>query len=96
MVRLQDYSWRYASAVGGLMNTRGLMILVSINIGLAHDMVSDETFAILVAVAIVTTAAAMPIYRASLPGGQDRAGSDVATGHVPASPLVPTADQKAP
>jgi hypothetical protein len=29
-------------------------------------------FAILVAVAILTTAAAMPIYRASLPGGMDR------------------------
>ncbi|MEO3751385.1 cation:proton antiporter [Streptomyces sp. B6B3] len=96
VVRLQGYSWRYASAVGGLMNARGLMILVFINIGLAHDMVSDETFAILVAVAIVTTAAAMPIYRASLPGGQDRAGSDVApTGHVPA-PLVPAADPNAP
>lgn len=67
VVRAQGYSWRYASAVGGLMNARGLMILIFINIGLAYNLVTPEMFAILVAVAIVTTAAAMPIYRASLP-----------------------------
>ncbi len=71
VVRAQGYSWRYASAVGGLMNARGLMILVFINIGLAYDLVTSEMFAILVAVAIVTTAAAMPIYRASLPDHLD-------------------------
>jgi Kef-type K+ transport system membrane component KefB len=67
VVRAQGYSWRYASAVGGLMNARGLMILIFINIGLAYELVTPEMFAILVLVAIVTTAAAMPIYRASLP-----------------------------
>ncbi|GAB2838227.1 cation:proton antiporter [Lentzea nigeriaca] len=67
VVRAQGYSWRYASAVGGLMNARGLMILIFINIGLAYGLVTPEMFAILVAVAIITTAAAMPIYRASLP-----------------------------
>jgi Kef-type K+ transport system membrane component KefB len=67
VVRAQGYSWRYASAVGGLMNARGLMILIFINIGLAYELVTPEMFAILVAVAIVTTGAAMPIYRASLP-----------------------------
>ncbi|NGY64624.1 hypothetical protein G7043_37505 [Lentzea sp. NEAU-D13] len=67
VVRAQGYTWRYASAVGGLMNARGLMILIFINIGLAYGLVTPEMFAILVLVAIVTTAAAMPIYRASLP-----------------------------
>jgi Kef-type K+ transport system membrane component KefB len=72
VVRAQGHSWRHASAVGGLMNARGLMILVFINIGLAHGIVTPRLFAVLVAVAIVTTAAAMPIYRASLPGGMDQ------------------------
>lgn len=72
VVRAQGFSWRHASAVGGLMNARGLMILVFINIGLAHGIVTPKLFAILVAVAILTTAAAMPIYRASLPGGMDQ------------------------
>jgi K+:H+ antiporter len=72
VVRAQGFSWRYASAVGGLMNARGLMILIFINIGLAYGMVTPGLFTILVFVAIVTTAAAMPIYRASLPAGMDR------------------------
>ena len=78
VVRAQGYSWRYASAVGGLMNARGLMILIFINIGLAYGLVTPEMFAILVLVAIVTTAAAMPIYRASLPDHLE-AGADVRT-----------------
>ncbi|PSL55929.1 transporter (CPA2 family) [Saccharothrix carnea] len=77
VVRAQGFSWRYASAVGGLMNARGLMILIFINIGLAYGLVTPELFAILVAVAIVTTAAAMPIYRASLPENVERAATDV-------------------
>ncbi|MGW4111053.1 cation:proton antiporter domain-containing protein [Actinosynnema sp. NPDC004786] len=75
VVRAQGFPWRYASAVGGLMNARGLMILIFINIGLAYGLVTPELFAILVAVAIVTTAAALPIYRASLPDDMDRAGA---------------------
>ncbi|GAA1299735.1 cation:proton antiporter [Saccharothrix xinjiangensis] len=86
VVRAQGFSWRYASAVGGLMNARGLMILVFINIGLAYEMVTPELFAILVAVAIVTTAAAMPIYRASLPEGMDQE----AVGVQPVPPKVST------
>ncbi|WP_053717757.1 cation:proton antiporter [Saccharothrix sp. NRRL B-16348] len=85
VVRAQGFSWRYASAVGGLMNARGLMILIFINIGLAHDLVTPELFAILVAVAIVTTAAAMPIYRASLPESLERDTTDFIPPPVPAS-----------
>ncbi|NUT47117.1 MAG: transporter [Saccharothrix sp.] len=76
VVRAQGFPMRYASAVGGLMNARGLMILIFINIGLAYELVTPEMFAILVAVAIVTTAAAMPIYRASLPDGMDQIVTD--------------------
>ncbi|MEU3647056.1 cation:proton antiporter [Lentzea sp. NPDC034063] len=66
-VRLQGFSWRYASAVGGLMNARGLMILVFINIGLAYQLISQQLFSMLVVVAVLTTAAALPIYRLSMP-----------------------------
>lgn len=94
VVRGQGFSWRYASAVGGLMNARGLMILIFINIGLAHNMVTPELFAILVMVAIVTTAAAMPIYRASLPAGMDQNTFAVRKGEA-AAPLVATNDATA-
>ncbi|MFC8845294.1 MULTISPECIES: cation:proton antiporter [unclassified Micromonospora] len=66
-VRGQGMSWRHASAIGGLMNARGLMILVFINVGLGYHLVAPQLFSILVVVAVVTTAAAMPIYRRSLP-----------------------------
>lgn len=65
--RLQGESWRHASAIGGLMNARGLMILIFINIGLAYGLITTQVFSILVLVAVVTTAAAMPIYRRSMP-----------------------------
>ncbi|MFC9057712.1 cation:proton antiporter [Streptomyces sp. NPDC057074] len=61
------FSWREAYAVGGLMNARGLMILIFINIGLAQGMITQDVFSLLVLVAVITTAAAMPLYRWALP-----------------------------
>jgi len=66
-VRCLGFSWRHGSAVGGLMNARGLMILIFINIGLVHGLLTPELFSIMVLVAVITTAAAMPIYRRSMP-----------------------------
>lgn len=66
-VRAHGFSWRHASAVGALMNARGMMVLVFINVGLAHGLVSQKLFAILVLAAVVTTASAMPLYRISFP-----------------------------
>jgi Kef-type K+ transport system membrane component KefB len=67
VVRAAGFSAREASAIGALMNARGLMILVYITIGTAHDLVSPELFTVLVVVAIVTTAVATPLYRRSRP-----------------------------
>ncbi|MGH3843057.1 MAG: cation:proton antiporter [Pseudonocardiaceae bacterium] len=60
------FDWRAASAMGGLMNARGLMILIFINLGLAQGIIGDRLFGLLVLVAVITTAMAMPIYRATL------------------------------
>lgn len=49
------------------MNARGLMILIFINIGLAQGMITSEVFSMLVLVAVITTASAMPLYRWALP-----------------------------
>ncbi|GAA4240813.1 cation:proton antiporter [Actinomadura meridiana] len=67
------FGWRDAYAVGGLMNARGLMILIFINIGLAQGMITRELFAMLVLVAVLTTAAAVPLYRLALPERLERA-----------------------
>ncbi|MFI0411120.1 cation:proton antiporter [Actinomadura sp. 3N508] len=66
------FGWRDSCAVGGLMNARGLMILIFINIGLAQGMITRELFAMLVLVAVITTAGAVPLYRLALPERLER------------------------
>lgn len=67
-MRWMGFGRRESYAVGALMNSRGLMILIFINIGLAQGMITDELFAMLVLVAVITTAAALPLYKIALPG----------------------------
>ncbi|MYR24466.1 cation:proton antiporter, partial [Streptomyces sp. SID6137] len=66
-MRTVGFTWRESWAVGGLMNARGLMILIFINIGLAQGMITPQVFAMLVLVAVITTAGAIPLYRLALP-----------------------------
>jgi Kef-type K+ transport system membrane component KefB len=59
--RLTGMNWRDASALGILMNTRGLMELIVLNIGLDLKVISTTLFAMLVIMAVVTTLATTPI-----------------------------------
>ncbi|MDB4966977.1 MAG: Sodium/hydrogen exchanger [Myxococcales bacterium] len=59
--RLTGMGWRDASALGVLMNTRGLMELIVLNIGLELRVLSPTLFAMLVLMALVTTFATTPI-----------------------------------
>jgi Kef-type K+ transport system membrane component KefB len=59
--RITGLSWREGSALGVLMNTRGLMELIVLNIGLDMHVISPELFAMLVLMALVTTFATTPI-----------------------------------
>lgn len=59
--RLTGMPWRDASAVGILMNTRGLMELVVLNIGLDLGVVSPALFAMLVLMALATTFMTTPL-----------------------------------
>ena len=49
-------------AIGALMNARGLMELIIINIGLQKGVIGPKLFAILVIMAIVTTLMASPVF----------------------------------
>ena len=53
--------WRQSVALGVLMNTRGLMELVVLNIGLDLKIISPTLFAIFVTMALFTTLATTPI-----------------------------------
>src|SRR5205823_7070127 len=59
--RLTGLGWRDASALGVLMNTRGLMELIVLNIGLELRVLSPTLFAMLVLMALVTTFMTTPI-----------------------------------
>ena len=56
-----QHSWRDSLIVGTLMNTRGLMELVAINIGYDLGVISSEIFVMLVIMALVTTFMTSPM-----------------------------------
>lgn len=60
--RLSGESQRDAMAIGSLMNARGLMELIIINIGLQAGVIETGLFSILVLMAIVTTLLATPLF----------------------------------
>jgi Kef-type K+ transport system membrane component KefB len=60
--RLNGEDNRTALAVGTLMNARGLMELIILNIGLQRGFIGLPLFSILVLMAIVTTLMASPLF----------------------------------
>src|SRR5262249_27745593 len=61
--RYGGFSWRDSSAVGALMNTRGLAELIGLHIGLHPRVISPTLFPMLVLMALVTTFMAGPALR---------------------------------
>ena len=64
--RLSGLPWRESSALGILMNTRGLVELIVLNLGLDLGVISPTLFAMLVMMALVTTFVTSPILDAIL------------------------------
>ena len=64
--RLSGLSWRDSFAIGALMNTRGLMELVILNVGLEIGVITPTLFAMMVLMALVTTAMTSPLLTALL------------------------------
>lgn len=60
--RLAGEDNRTALGIGALMNSRGLMELIIINIGLQKGIIGPTLFAMLVLMAIVTTTMASPLF----------------------------------
>ncbi len=69
--RLTGESQRDALAIGALMNARGLMELIIINIGLAAGVILPGLFSILVLMAVITTLMATPLFNLAM---RDRVG----------------------
>jgi Kef-type K+ transport system membrane component KefB len=60
--------WRTSSAIGILMNTRGLMELIVLNIGLDLGVITPTLFAMMVLMALATTLATTPLLALLEPG----------------------------
>ena len=59
--RAAGMRWRDALSLGALMNTRGLMELVILNVGLDIGVLTPALFAMMVVMALVTTALTTPL-----------------------------------
>lgn len=72
--RSQGVAWREAGGLGALMNARGLMELILLNIGLNAHIVTQRLYTILALMAIITTFAATPLYEWIM--GANRPGTE--------------------
>jgi len=62
--RWTGLAWREAAALGVLMNTRGLMELIVLNVGLDLKLISPTLFAMMVFMAVFTTLTTAPLLTA--------------------------------
>ncbi|HXJ33944.1 MAG TPA: cation:proton antiporter [Candidatus Eisenbacteria bacterium] len=60
--RAAGEAWREAITIGVLMNARGLMELIILNIGLERGVITPTLFTIMVVMALVTTLMASPLF----------------------------------
>jgi len=68
--RARGLPWRESLTVGALVDTRGLIELVVLNIGLERNIISPTLFSMMVLMALVTTLMTTPL----LCNGQSRVG----------------------
>lgn len=92
--RILGESWHDAFSLGVLMNTRGLVELIVLNIGLQLGVLSPTLFAMLVLMALITTMMASPIlpflgYKQNSSAVASTAQQDVAPAQEQSSHLLP-------
>lgn len=87
--RAAGLPWKEAAGIGILMNTRGLMELVILNIGLDIGVISPVVFSMMVLMALVTTFMTTPllewVYPLRLIQAEAAETKATATRHVPVS-----------
>jgi Kef-type K+ transport system membrane component KefB len=71
--RLNGLDMRHSIGLGVLMNTRGLMEVIVLNVGLDLGVISPTLFTMLVVMAIVTTLMTVPLLKVVLPAASWRA-----------------------
>jgi Kef-type K+ transport system membrane component KefB len=82
--RITGESWRDATTIGVLMNTRGLTELVILSVGLSLGVINGTIFTIMVLMALVTTFMATPILALVRPDHRARAREPITAASVTA------------
>jgi Kef-type K+ transport system membrane component KefB len=59
--RASGMQWRSAAQIGALLNTRGLVELIALNIGYRHHILSPAIYTLFVLMALLTTAMTSPL-----------------------------------
>ena len=85
--RATGISNREALGIGVLMNSRGLMELIIINIGLQRGVISEGLFATLVIMAVITTLMASPIFERFVGTGNYKPEGDADIGETKLEPI---------
>lgn len=70
--RIAGLSWRDCASLGTLLNTRGLVELVVLNVGLDLGILTPALFSLMVLMALITTGMATPLLRILKPSGWER------------------------
>ena len=86
--RVAGESWKDASVIGVLLNTRGLTELVILTVGLELGVIDERMFTVMVVMALVTTLMAAPLLAILAPGGH-RVGPVAASVAASVEPAVP-------
>jgi Kef-type K+ transport system membrane component KefB len=87
--RVTGLRWREAGALGILMNTRGLLELVILTIGLDIGVISPALFTIMVMMALATTAMTTPVVQWLYPAHQLRDAGGESTERQDYTVVVP-------
>ena len=74
--RLTRQSWRDSMALGAMLNTRGLVELIVLNIAYNAHVFSQTLFTMLVVMALITTMMTTPILNMLGVGNRVRDGKD--------------------
>jgi nucleotide-binding universal stress UspA family protein len=90
--RLTGLPWRESAALGVLMNTRGLMELIVLNLGLDLGILSPTLFTMMVVMALVTTVMTSPLLERIYP--RELLARELEAPRVSVAPTTPRASQE--
>ncbi|KAI9338672.1 Sodium/hydrogen exchanger family-domain-containing protein [Zopfochytrium polystomum] len=85
---VNNMPWREATAVGVIMNTKGLLEFVVLNLGYQSKVINPKVYAILIVATIVSNFVTVPLFSAVYPSGPKAKSPEPPT---PESPREPSA-----